>query len=255
MRQDPERKRKLVNLATFHLQKAFGTFSAKSTKKIICATIGKIMNRWAVPLITITIIIVSVLLFFNQTKAKTVPDLPPINNNAFLPISSLTPAQNTNQKTNTNQPAPTFGVEEGVKASYSATIKTSKGNIEVVLRGDAAPNTVKNFITKAESGFYKNLTFHRIEDWVVQGGDPNGDGTGGGQMQTELNVLPFTTGSLGIARRNDIRISNDSQFFIVKTDASWLDQQYTNFGNVTSGMSVVNNLKVGDKILGITITE
>jgi peptidyl-prolyl cis-trans isomerase B (cyclophilin B) len=152
-------------------------------------------------------------------------------------------------------PEPTFGVEEGIKASYSATIKTSKGDIEVMLFGKDAPKTVKNFIDKSKSKFYNNLTFHRVEDWVVQGGDPKGNGTGGGLMQTELNTQKFVPGSLGMARGADIRVSNDSQFFITKTDANWLDQQYINFGIVTSGMDVVNNMKIGDKIISITVKE
>lgn len=148
---------------------------------------------------------------------------------------------------------PTFGVEEGVKATYSAVIKTSKGDIEATLYGKEAPNTVKNFVDKSKSGYYKNLTFHRVEDWVVQGGDPKGDGTGGGLMRTELNTQPFVPGSLGIARGADIRVSNDSQFFITKSEASHLDQQYTNFGMVTKGMDVVNKMQIGDKILSITV--
>lgn len=148
---------------------------------------------------------------------------------------------------------PTFGVEEGVKASYSATIKTSKGTITATIFGKDAPRTVKNFLTKSKSGFYNNLTFHRVEDWVVQGGDPKGNGTGGGLMQTEINALPFVEGSLGIARGADIRVSNDSQFFITKSEAPHLNQQYTNFGIVTEGMEVVNSMKIGDKILSITL--
>jgi len=148
--------------------------------------------------------------------------------------------------------APTFGVEGGMQASYAATIKTTKGNITVVLFGDIAPRTVKNFLEKAQKGFYKNLTFHRVEDWVVQGGDPKGDGTGGGMLQTELSRQPFVEGSLGVARGGNIQISNDSQFFIAKKQAAWLDQQYTNFGIVTEGMDVVNSMTKGDKIIGIT---
>jgi peptidyl-prolyl cis-trans isomerase B (cyclophilin B) len=214
------------------------------------------MNKWGIPLVSITIIIFGVLLFLSQSKSKEPPALPPVSEDTFQTIS-LTPAQgqSASQQQAQTKPQPTFGVEEGVKASYSAVIKTTKGNITVTLRGDQAPNTVKNFINKANSGFYKNLTFHRVEDWVIQGGDPKGTGAGGGEMQTEINSLPFAAGSLGIARRNDIRVSNDSQFFITKTDASWLDQQYTNFGNVTDGMNVVNNMKVGDKILSITVEE
>jgi peptidyl-prolyl cis-trans isomerase B (cyclophilin B) len=151
------------------------------------------------------------------------------------------------------QVQPTFGVEEGMKASYSAVIKTTKGDIKLTLKGSVAPRTVKNFIDKAKSGYYNGLTFHRVEDWVIQGGDPKGDSTGGELMQTELNNEPFVAGVLGMARGADIRISNDSQFFITKTDANWLTGQYTNFGIVTERMDVVNKIEIGDKILRIVI--
>ena len=82
-----------------------------------------------------------------------------------------------------------------------------------------------------------------------------GNGTGGGHMPTELNDKPFVTGSLGVARGGDISISNDSQFFITKSDASWLNHQYTNFGMVTEGMDVVDKIQIGDKIKSITINQ
>lgn len=150
---------------------------------------------------------------------------------------------------------PTVGVQEPLAASISATIKTSKGDIYVTLFGDKAEMTVRNFITKATSGYYNGLIYHRVEDWVIQGGDPLGNGTGGGQMPTEINDEPFVIGSLGVARGPNPQISNDSQFFITKTDASHLDKQYTNFGIVTKGMDVVNKIAIGDKILGITIEK
>jgi peptidyl-prolyl cis-trans isomerase B (cyclophilin B) len=140
-----------------------------------------------------------------------------------------------------------------VLAPKSAVISTSKGDITVELFATEAAGTVNNFAQKAKAGFYKELTFHRVEDWVVQGGDPLGNGTGGGQMPSEFNNEPFVVGSLGIARGQDPKISNDAQFFITKTDASWLNNQYTNFGKVISGMSVVNKLQIGDKILSITL--
>lgn len=146
-----------------------------------------------------------------------------------------------------------------VNASVSATIKTSKGDIEIILFGEEAQKTVINFITKANNKYFDNLIFHRVEDWVIQGGDPTGRGTGGGAIQTELNGKPFHTGSLGMAASSQMqigqgaRISNDSQFFIVKNDAEWLDSQYTNFGKVIKGMDVVNKIKIGDKIIGITV--
>jgi len=132
-----------------------------------------------------------------------------------------------------------------------AVIKTEKGEIEIVLFPDKAPETVKNFADKAKAGYYNGLIFHRVEDWVVQGGDPLGNGTGGGDMKTELNQEPFTIGSVGVARGGNIKISNDSQFFICTKDCGFLTGQYTNFGKVTKGMEIVNQLKIGDKILGI----
>jgi peptidyl-prolyl cis-trans isomerase B (cyclophilin B) len=205
-----------------------------------------------------------------QSPASTVPTLPP-DSATFKMISQFPlngdqqaqqQQQQQQQQAQAAQAQPQveeqqqqYGAGESMKASYSATIKTSKGDIEVMLSSRDAPNTVKNFIIKAQTGFYKNLTFHRVEDWVIQGGDPQGTGAGGGLMQTELNNLQFVPGSLGVARGSDIRVSNDSQFFIVKKEAFWLNQQYTNFGIVTSGMDVVNSMQIGDKILGITINQ
>lgn len=144
----------------------------------------------------------------------------------------------------------------GPVASISATIETSKGNIVLTLFTDVAPKAVANFVEKAKSGYYNGLDFHRVEDWVIQGGDPLGNGTGGKDMATELNSKPFVRGSLGVAAHpgpNGQNINNDSQFFITKTDASWLNGQYTNFGIVTSGMDVVDKITIGDKILGISV--
>jgi len=151
--------------------------------------------------------------------------------------------------------SPTISPTETTKMSLEdlAIIKTSKGDITLTLYPTDAPKTVANFIAKAKSGFYNNLTFHRVEDWVVQGGDPLGTGTGGGDMPTELNDKPFIIGSLGVARGQDIKISNDAQFFITKKDSVFLNGQYTNFGIVTKGMDVVEKIEVGDKILQISI--
>jgi cyclophilin family peptidyl-prolyl cis-trans isomerase len=192
----------------------------------------------------------------------------------LIGIFGLTMFQKSSQPPPTNidiaetqsekQPLPTIsdpatqatpsGIISDMNNAQKAVIKTEKGDITLTLYPTDAPKTVANFIEKAKSGFYKNLTFHRVEDWVVQGGDPLGTGTGGGDMPTELNNKPFVVGSLGVARGGNIKISNDSQFFIATTDASWLNSQYTNFGIVTNGMDVVKKIEIGDKILEI-ITE
>jgi cyclophilin family peptidyl-prolyl cis-trans isomerase len=137
-------------------------------------------------------------------------------------------------------------------------IDTTRGKIVAKLYTEEEANvdgTIANFEEKAKAGYFNGLTFHRVEDWVVQGGDPLGTGTGGGDMPSEYNMVPFGAGALGVARGQDPAINNDSQFFITKTAAGWLDGQYTNWGQVTEGMDVVNSIAIGDKINSITIEE
>ena len=141
-----------------------------------------------------------------------------------------------------------------VATTRVATIELDKGGtIQIALFGADASQTVKNFETKATQGFYNGLKFHRVEDWVVQGGDPSGNGTGGGQMPSEYNKREFKVGSVGIARGQDPRINNDAQFFIVKRDSPHLNGNYTNFGQVTSGLELVVKIAIGDKIKKISV--
>jgi peptidyl-prolyl cis-trans isomerase B (cyclophilin B) len=154
--------------------------------------------------------------------------------------------------TKTNTPTSTPG--SSAKGATKATVELAKGgSFTMQLRPDKAPATVERFAGKARSGFYNNLTFHRVEDWVVQGGDPSGNGTGGEKVPSEYNDLSFKLGAVGIARGQDPAINNGSQWFVVKRDSTFLDKQYTNFGQVTSGMDVINNIKIGDKIKSITV--
>lgn len=134
-------------------------------------------------------------------------------------------------------------------------VATSKGDFIIELRPDIAPETVANFLGKWSRGECDNLTWHRVEDWVVQGCDPAGDGTGGNSvLPTETSGEAFTTGAVGVARKSTPKeVSNDSQFFIVKTDAVFLNGEYTFFGRVISGMDIVAKLSIGDKILATTI--
>jgi cyclophilin family peptidyl-prolyl cis-trans isomerase len=134
-------------------------------------------------------------------------------------------------------------------------LTTKYGDILIKLYQNETPNTVANFINKANSGFYNNLTFHRVEPgFVVQGGDPLGTGTGGGSIKSELNSIPFQKGSLGLARTPaNKNISNDSQFFICLTTeaCSQLTSDYVNFGEVISGFDNVSKIIIGDKIIKI----
>lgn len=134
-------------------------------------------------------------------------------------------------------------------------LKTNRGQVIIRLYGQEAPKTVTNFLKKSESGFYKNLVFHRVETgFVVQGGDPKGNGTGGGKITSEINSIPFKRGSVGLARGPIKSESNDSQFFICLATETCapLTNEYVNFGEVISGMEFVDKIQIGDKILDIT---
>ncbi len=148
------------------------------------------------------------------------------------------------------------GSQPTPSAEWKMTIETAKGRIVLKLYTDPSANvtrTIANFTEKANRGYFDGLTFHRVEDWIVQGGDPTGAGTGGGNMPAEYNQIPFTAGSLGVARGGDPAINNDSQFFIVKADSLYLNGQYTNFGYVVEGMDVLNRIAVRDKIIKMRV--
>lgn len=125
------------------------------------------------------------------------------------------------------------------------------GTVEVELYPHIAPNTVNNFISLANNGFYDGLTFHRIiKDFMIQGGDPDGTGMGGpgysikGEFTNNKfkNDLAHTEGVISMARSQS-KNSAGSQFFIVTKDASHLDGQYASFGKVISGMDIIHEIE------------
>src|SRR2546428_6670815 len=123
------------------------------------------------------------------------------------------------------------------RPATKATVELAKGgSFTFTLRADKAPQTVERFAGKARSGFYDNLTFHRVEDWVVQGGDPKGTGTGGERVPSEYNDLSFKLGAAGIARGQDPAVNKGSPVFLGKKDSTLLRKQYTDFGPGTSRM-------------------
>ncbi len=124
----------------------------------------------------------------------------------------------------------------------NATMETNRGTIELELFDDDAPKTVQNFTKLAGDGFYDGVIFHRvIPDFMIQGGDPTGTGSGGPgyQFEDEANDHSVVRGALAMANAGPN--TNGSQFFIVTADACpWLDGKHTVFGRVTSGMDVVD---------------
>ncbi len=128
-------------------------------------------------------------------------------------------------------------------------ITTNKGEIKLELFSKAAPITVKNFLELAESGFYNNLIFHRvIADFVIQGGDPKGNGWGGaGYLVPSEDFLDFERGTIGIATSGFD--TGSCQFFICQSEQPHLRGSYTAFGKVIKGMDVVDNIQIDDVIL------
>ena len=183
------------------------------------------------------------------------PTPTPIVYNTPTPALGATPAARTSPAARKTYSAPPAMVID-VNKSYTATIETAKGTIKVQLLPQVAPKTVNAFVFLAREGFYDGLTFHRVEDWVVQGGDPLGTGTGGPgySLPAEFNATKHVTGTMAMARSSDPN-SAGSQFYIVKTAAWWLDNQDTVFGQTIEGRDVVNKLTIGDIMQKVTIEE
>lgn len=142
-------------------------------------------------------------------------------------------------------------VEVDVSGKHKIEIDVKDyGTIEAELDGDVAPVTVANFLKLAEEGFYDGLTFHRIiSGFMIQGGDPNGNGTGGSDEKIKgefsqngvENNISHVRGTISMARSQDMN-SASSQFFIVQADSTYLDGQYAGFGTVTKGMDIVDQI-------------
>ncbi len=135
------------------------------------------------------------------------------------------------------------------KKKYSAILHTSKGDVKVELFADKAPNTVNNFVFLAREGFYDGTMFHRvIKNFMVQGGDPTGTGTGGPGYKFNDEIHPSLVHSVPgiLSMANAGRNTNGSQFFITHVATNWLDGKHAVFGKVIDGMDVVNAIPERD---------
>ena len=149
-------------------------------------------------------------------------------------------------------------VKEAEAKMKIAVIETDRGTIKAEIYTDKASITTKNFIELANSGFYDGLAFHRVEPgFVVQGGDPKGDGTGGSEKEILLEIhedLRHVKGALGMARSQDPN-SASSQFYITLAPTPFLDGNYAVFGKVTEGMEAAEKINAGDKMNKVYIIE
>ncbi len=142
---------------------------------------------------------------------------------------------------------PAMGID--VKKKYQATLVMDKGNIVIELFADKAPNTVNNFVFLAREGFYDGVTFHRvIPDFMAQGGDPTGTGSGGPgyKFADEFHPSLKHNGPGILSMANAGRNTNGSQFFITYVATAWLDGKHSVFGRVIKGMDVLKAIAPRD---------
>ena len=139
---------------------------------------------------------------------------------------------------------------------YTATIETEKGNLVLELFASDVPMTVNNFVSLVREGFYDGLTFHRVvPGFVVQGGCPIGDGTGGPGYQFDDEITEHTHVAGALSMANSGPNTNGSQFFITYTPQHHLDGHHSVFGQLIEGMDVLESIEQGDVMVRITIEE
>jgi len=150
-----------------------------------------------------------------------------------------------------------LNVDSSGLSTSSIVIRTVHGNITFKLYATHAPNTSRRIVELTKEGFYDGLTFHRVvPNFVVQGGDPQGNGTGGSgrKLKAEFNDLQHIRGTVAMARSQDPD-SADSQFYIALSTLPHLDKKYTIFGQVIEGGDLLDKISVGDKIISMSFIQ
>ena len=225
-------------------------------------------RSWILPisLITITVILIVTALLFkdqllmNEQPSDVTAQSEPSPNGEPSPNPSLSPDPNASPSPGPSlvagaNPNPDLTTDAQGLSKTTALMRTDKGMIKFKFYPADAPNTVKRIVELTNQGFYNGLTFHRVvPGFVIQGGDPTGTGAGGSgqKLKAEFNNRKHIEGALAMARANDPD-SADSQFYISLGMHPHLDQKYTVFGQVISGMDVAKKIAVGDRILSLTL--
>jgi len=140
---------------------------------------------------------------------------------------------------------------------YVVTMETTKGTIKIELYPEYAPKTVNNFVFLINEGFYDGIVFHRvISNFMIQGGDPTGTGTGGPgyRFEDEFKGNPLKHETCVLSMANAGANTNGSQFFITHSPQPHLDGRHTVFGKVTEGQDVVNAIRQGDSMTKVTVS-
>ena len=199
------------------------------------------MNEKLIFILPVAGICIALVLLFNYNLNKV--EEPKDNVAKLLKNSEPGNVNNSNaQESTPNMNQPEMKID--VNKKYQAKFSTNYGDFTISLFAKETPITVNNFVTLSRNKFYDGLVFHRvIEDFMIQGGDPKGNGTGGPgyTFQDETSPKKLVKGSLAMANAGPN--TNGSQFFIVTaTETPWLDGKHTNFGEVVSGLDVVEKI-------------
>lgn len=208
--------------------------------------------KTVIPLAIVLLIIGGILAIIFKPSRKKEPII-----NQSTPIMRFPSIVKQNPLMNKKQYTSAPGVLPSEKINNKkVVIETEKGNIVFELFPKEAPKTVSNFIFLSEEGFYDGIVFHRVEPgFVIQGGDPKGDGTGGPGYRFEDEPVKRTYDKGIVAMANAGPNTNGSQFFIMLADNPQLPPNYTIFGKVISGQEIVDSIKVGDVMSKVIIVN
>lgn len=215
------------------------------------------MRSRILPIALLVVIIIGII--FGILYYQSQSPIDPTNQTPTEEVSPLAPDATVSPDPNaaaspmvapSSNPSPDLTVDAAGLSKATVVMNTTQGQVRYKFYPNDAPNTVKRIIELVNQGFYNGLSFHRVvPGFVVQGGDPQGNGTGGSgqRLKAEFNERRHVEGAVAMARAADPD-SADSQFYITLSPQPHLDRSYTVFGQVIEGMDVVRRLQVGDKI-------
>ena len=226
------------------------------------------MRSWTLVVFVVVLsgLIVSALIFsknLSPTDSGTHtinPEASPMARTSPAPEVSVVPSPQSQSESSPKEASstlhPDLSTDPNGLSKATVTLQTTEGSIKIKFYPQDAPKTVHRIIELIQQNFYNNLSFHRVvPGFVIQGGDPLGNGTGGSgqKLEAEFNNRHHIEGTVAMARAGDNPNSADSQFYICLNPQPRLDRNYTVFGQVIEGMDVVKRIKVGDKMTAVTI--